>query len=139
MIKSAKPYLRSHSLMNADQGHAYFMVLFGKPYKKFYLTFHLCPFMTLQRQMNVIDSSMGLCCIHFTIQLLTILSGGYVLYDRCLVFSRVSSFNYDAVPVWVLRLLLCLLPRLFLWLLLLIIRHKMQFCGDKTIMKVVEN
>ena len=36
-----------------------------------YLTLHLCPFMTLQRQVNVTASSMGLCCIHFTIQLLT--------------------------------------------------------------------
>ena len=51
--------LRSHSLMNTDQGHTYFMVLFGKPCKIMYLTLHLCPFMTLQRQMNVKHSSVG--------------------------------------------------------------------------------
>ena len=51
--------------MNADQGHSYFMVLYGKPYKKCIDTLPL-PLMTFQHQMNVTDSSMGLCCIHFT-------------------------------------------------------------------------
>ena len=80
--------------MNADQGHTYFrfysenhtknifhtsplpfydlvLDIIWKTIQKMYLTLHVCPCMPLQRQMNVTDSSMGLCCLHFTIQLLT--------------------------------------------------------------------
>ena len=48
-----------------------------------YLTLHLCPFMTLQRQMNVTDSSVGLCCIHFTIQLLATQLGAMTSKMSC--------------------------------------------------------
>ena len=75
--------------MDVDQGHTYFMVLFGKPYKKciWHFTF------ALSWPSNVcIHASF----IHFTIQLLTYSVGGYDVFDvLSLIFGQWISLLWD--------------------------------------------
>ena len=78
--------------MNAAKGTPIFYGFIWKTIKKMYLTLHHCPFMTLQRQMNVTGSMLHRfhnLTIHYSV-------GGYDIYVVLLFVYCVSRYHINS-------------------------------------------